>query len=262
MEIRTKQMYIYNYTNFLLEFAKSDPIPELTYNKRGKTMVFLFGTPAAGKSDFTRNFLLPKISNYKIFDPDTYINKLIKLGKEKVVKTSEEKLQKLNAIRTTIQRLQTEYSIPIILSDEEIMNIIENNVYVKGVNELIEKQLLKFMHVNKYSDIVYDTTGNDFERISKYSKIARENGYVILFLKVKSSVETAVMSNLKRPERRVQLDYQLSSIEKSEELEKNYLKLNPDAYYIYDRDNNILSKYENGQLVIKKQSLFKNEAIN
>jgi len=220
-------------------------------------MIFLIGPPAAGKTEFSNYFLIPKLTNYKIFDPDKYSYFLIKkFGKEPVIRTKEEKLEKSENIKRTILRLQTEYDIPINLGNKEIMDIIDNNVWVENVDKLIETQLNKFMTSNKYSDIIIDTTGNDYSKIHRYFHMAKENGYSTIFIKIKTEVKTAVLSNLSRG-RKVQLDYQLDTIEKGGELEVKYLNLNPDAFYVFDRDLNILSKYENNILVIKKQRLIK-----
>lgn len=246
-------MYIYKYNEFIIESA-SDVMPELNAIKK---MIFLIGSPGAGKTSFVDNFLKPKLTNYKIFDPDKYSHYLLKIGKEPVNRTKEQKLKKLEDIKKAIHRLQTQYDIPIVLSDEEIMDIIEKNIWVRDVDKLIEKQVNKFMTVNKYSDIVMDTTGNDYNKISRYFYMAKENNYSILIIKIRTDVKTAVLSNLSRG-RRVQLDYQLNSIEMGVDLEKKYLKLEPDAFYVYDRNDNMLLKYDGDDLIIKKQRLIKN----
>jgi len=232
-------------------------MPELTDKKKNKTIIFVFGSPGSGKSSFVEYFIMPKLSNFKIFDPDKYINLLDKLGREKVVRSEEEKENKLNSIKTAIHRLKAEYDVPINLTDKQIMDMIDRNVYMEGVDRVIENQLSIFMSQNKYSDIIIDTTGTNFNKISKYNDMARKNGYNVLFIKLRADVKTSVISNLKRS-RKVQIDYQLSTIEKGNELEVEYLKLGPDAYYVYDRDNNTLFKYINNELVIKKQRLIKN----
>ncbi|NPV13267.1 MAG: ATP-binding protein [Ignavibacteria bacterium] len=246
-------MYIYKFKEFITE-SISEPIPEL--NKKSKNMIFLLGAPGVGKSEFINYFLIPKMSNYKIFDPDKYSDYLIKISKEPVIRTQKEKYQKFQDIKKTIKRLQTEYDIPIELTDEEIMDIINKNIWVKDIDRLIDIHLNNFMTTNKYSDIIFDTTGNSFNKIKKYFEMAKENNYNIIFIKIVADVKTAVFSNLKRG-RRVQIDYQLDTIERSFELEKKYMDLKPNAFYVYNRDTNILSKYENNKLIIKKQKLIK-----
>jgi len=234
-------MYIYNYTNFLLEHSKSDPIPELTWNKKGKTAIFLMGAPGSGKSTFLNNYVLPKLRNYKTFDPDIIMRQLVKIGRNIEKKSEQETQQKIQSIKKSIQRLNTQYKIPISLTDDEILKIINGNIYVPVGSSVLEKQFLTFLeHSN--SDVIYDSTGNDFEKIKKYTEVARQHGYTIIFIKIKTSVETAVRSNLER-KRKVQIDYQLDTIEKIRKNDKKYLELNPDAYYMYDRENSKLLNY-------------------
>lgn len=225
---------IYNFEDFLIEHSKSDPIPELTWKKDGKVAIFLFGPPGAGKSVFIRNFILPKLRSYKIFDPDKYIQKLLKIGRERNIKTPQEKEEKINSIKKTINKLNNIYNVDIKLSDENIINIIDNNLFASDVNNILGKQLFLFIE-NSNSDFIYDTTGNNFDKISEYSKLAKENGYTILFIKIKTSLNNIVHGNLNR-NRIVQPDYQLYTYERSKELEIKYLDLNPDAYYLYNRD--------------------------
>lgn len=240
-------MYIYNYSDFLLEYSKSDPIPELTWNKKGKTAIFIFGAPGVGKTTFTKEFILPKLKNYKIFDPDEVMKKIQKATEKKYKniskikrnrkrKTEKQKEEKILAIKDTLATINAEYNISIYLTDQEIEDIIDNNLYYSGGYNLLEKQFLLYLkHSN--ADAIYDTTGNDFERIKNYSELAKKHGYSVLFIKVKSSVKTAFYSNIDRKDRTVQPDYQLDSIKKGDALEQEYKTLNPDAYYIYNREN-------------------------
>lgn len=230
-------MYIYNYETFLLlEHSKSDPIPELTWKKKGKTIIFLLGIPGAGKSTFSKKFLIPKLKNYKIFDPDELQKQLKKLGKMEYERTDIEIGEKKEDIKKAMKKFNDEYNISVELTDKEIDDIISNNLFFEQNDRILENKFLMFMeHSN--SDIIYDTTGNNINNIKRYTIKAKENGYTVVYIKVKSSVEYAVVGNIKRP-RTVQPDYQLSTIERSEEMERSFLNLQPDAYYIYNRENN------------------------
>lgn len=258
-------MYIVNYKQFLLEFSKNDPFPELTWNKKGKNAIFLFGFPCAGKSHFTENVLLPKLNNYKIFDPDKMMLLFHKAFKKGILKnkkgretfTEEEKLKKVDKIKDTFAKLSAEYEIDVHISDDEIKDIIDNNIFYKDAYVVLDKNIRNFLAENRKADLVYDTTGNDYDRIETYTNMCKDYGYNIIFIKVRSSVKSAVQGNLAR-KRKVQPDYQLSSIERSEELEQFYLDLEPDAYYIYERDINALFKFDGSDLRLQKDRLIKN----
>lgn len=226
---------IYKFKYFLLEHSLSDPIPELTWKKSGKTAIFLFGAPASGKSTFINNFLIPKLRNYKIFDPDRYINLLIRIGKEKRIRTAQQKKEKFYSIKNAINRLNKEYNIDFILKDEEIKNIIDNNLYVENLNNILKKRLISYIKYSN-SDFIYDSTGNDFNRIKYYTKMAKDNNYTILYIKIYTTLNNIIHGNNNR-KRIVQPDYQLYSFEILKKLEKKYIDLKPDAYYIYDRNN-------------------------
>ena len=236
-------MYIFKYDDFLLEHSVNDPIPELTWNKKGKTAIFIFGAPGSGKSTFVNNHIIPKLKDYKIFDPDEIKKQLYKLGKPKIEKTEAEITTKMNDIKKTFDILRKKENIIVDISDDDIIKIITNNLDIEGSYEILENQLHLFMKNNKYADIIYDTTGNDYERIKTYTMEAKEHGYKILFIKVTTTINNAIMSNLYR-KRKVQPDYQYQSILKSKKLERKYLELQPDAYYIYDRDNLKINKIE------------------
>jgi len=257
-------MYIVNYKQFLLEFSKNDPFPELTWNKKGKNAIFLFGFPGAGKSHFIDTILLPKLNNYKIFDPDQImqvfhkaVNKGIFKDKKRETFTEEEKSKKVDNIKDTFAKLSSEYDIDIHLSDEEIIDIIDNNLFYEDAYEVLDKSIRNFLSKNRKADLVYDTTGNDYDRIETYTEMCKDYGYNIIFIKVRSSVKSAVQGNLAR-KRKVQPDYQLDSIERSDELEPFYLDLEPDAYYIYERDINALFKFDGSDLRLQKDRLIKN----
>lgn len=228
--------YLYKF----FEYSKSDPIPELTWKKDNKLGIFVFGTPASGKSTFIKNFIIPKLRNYKIFNTDGIQKKLVKIGKEIYRKSEDEFNEKMVGIRDAIDTFNREYGLNLKLSDKDIRDIIDNNIFVEGSSEIMEKMLINYMMYSN-SDFIFDTSGNDFYRIKKYSKLARENNYDILFLKVRVDFKQSVIDNLGRY-RVVQPDYQLQSIKRSEKLEQMYLKLKPDAYYIYDRDQRKFTK--------------------
>ena len=228
--------YLYKF----FEHSKSDPIPELTWKKDNKLAIFVFGTPASGKSTFIKDFVVPKLRSFKIFNTDSIQKKLVKIGKDIYSKSEDEFNEKMDTIRNAINTFNSEYDLDLRLSDKDIKDIIDNNVFVKGSSEIMEKMLINYMLYSN-SDFIFDTTGNDFYRIKKYSILARKNNYDILFLKIKVDFKQTVIDNLNRY-RVVQPDYQLHSIKRSEKLEQVYLKLDPDAYYIYDRDNKKFTK--------------------
>jgi len=247
---------IYRFDDFILEFSKSDPIPELTWNKQGKTAIFLLGAPGTGKSTFANKFILPKLRDYKIFDPDEIRRKLRKFGKEVYVKQGEEFDKKMVDIKSALKTLIDKYKIAIDLSDEEISNIINQGIYVPGGSKLIEKQFIKFLENNNRSDVIYDSTGHDVTKIDHFVKVAKENNYNILFVKIKSSFEVAVRSNLDRI-RKVEPDYQLDVIEKARKSEKEFLGLEPNAFYVYVRDTGVLYKYNEDDRLVKYKKLTK-----
>ena len=253
---------IYRFNDFLLEFSSDSAFPELL--QPGKKAIFLFGVPGVGKTFFTENIILPILkTNYKLFDPESFmkvIKKIVDKGKlgnvKQVKKTDQERLEKIEDIKDAMAIFFAQYGVEEYLTDEEIGDIVDRNLYYEGSYDLLKKRMFTFLKSNKTADFVYDTTGNDFNRIKQYTEMVKEYGYKVIFIKVKSSVKTAVKGNLGRT-RRVQMDYQLSSIERSEELD-SYLDLEPNAYYIYKRDENILLKYYGGDLKLEKENLIKN----
>jgi len=251
---------IYKFNDFLLEFSSNSVFPELL--KRGKKAIFLFGAPGVGKSYLSEKLILPRLKNYKIFDPDSFmitIKKIIEKGgfknMEIVKKNIKEREEKIDDIKDAFAILFAQYNVEIYLSDEEIGEIVDNNLYIKGAYKLLEKVMFKFVETNNDADFIYDTTGNDFNRVARYTKKAKELGYKIIFIRAESSTGVAVKSNLKR-KRKVEMDYQLYSLERSEQID--YLNLEPDAYYVYKRDENYLLKYYGGVLKKEKENIIKN----
>jgi len=247
---------IYTFNSFLLEYSKNDPIPEL--NISSNNAIFVFGVPGGGKSTFINNFLLPKLkNNYKIIDPDQIIHRLLRIGSEKEVLTEQDRKKKFDNIKNTVQILKDRNNLELNLTDNDIYNIIDNNIYTKNLDDILWSMISSDYKNLKNTNIIYDTTGNDFERIRKYSKKAKDFGFNIIFFKIETSLSDAVKSNLSR-DRIVEPDYQIDSFKKSIELGRKYLTLNPDAYYIYNRTNKSLLKYEDGNLILKKQNIIKN----
>ena len=245
---------IYNFKTFLLEHSKYDPIPELSWDKHGKTAIILMGIPGSGKSTFTKQFLIPKLKDYKIFDPDELMVKLQKIGKEPVKKSPDEKSKKFDDIKNVIKTINTAHNIPLELEDEEIRDIIDNNLYIDGAADILFKRLTKFAENNKHSDLIFDTTGNDYDKIGQVVELLRFSDYKIIFIKIRASIETVIKSNMGRY-RKAQPDYQMQSVERSESLEREYLNLEPDAYYIYERDINALFKFIDGDIRVTKEEL-------
>ena len=129
-------MFVDNYnkflTNLILEHSRNDKIPELTWNKKRKTGIFLFGPPGVGKTTFVDNFLIPYLKNYKIFNSDNLIQKLKKIGKKLI---NDDKInQKLINNKKILKILKNKYHIDVKLSDEEIVEILKGNEFIDNEN--------------------------------------------------------------------------------------------------------------------------------
>jgi len=108
-------------------------------------------------------------------------------------------------------------------------------------------------------NVIYDTTGNDFNRISELSKIAKENNYIIIFIHIFNTLSDILKRAAKR-ERPTDADYIKSSYDRAQKLiNRFYTELQPDSYYIVTTLNNQYKfyKYQNGKLLKKKVDSYK-----
>jgi len=243
---------IYKFDDYLFEYSRNDKIKELTSEKKKKTAIFVFGPPAGGKTTFLNKYVIPKLKNFKVFDPDKLILTLLRIDEyNNISKTEEEIQEKIKKIKATLKIIKEKYNIELtyfidskgnkrIFSDDVILEIINNNIFVQEMPELLKKQLITYIS-NSKSDFVYDTTGNDFDRINYFSKLAKKNGYDVIFVNVATDLEKSIKNNLGR-NRVVQLDYQLTSWEKNQEILPRFMKLNPSAFYFYETDNKKITK--------------------
>lgn len=61
--------FVCNFSEFLFEWSKNDPIPEIS-KKKDKLGIILLGTPGIGKSTFIGEFIHPRNFNIKVFSTD------------------------------------------------------------------------------------------------------------------------------------------------------------------------------------------------
>lgn len=241
---------INKFDEFIFEYSANEPFLEL---RKNKVAIFLFGAPGVGKSTFTNTYILPKLTNYRIFNPDDFIKQLIKLGRE-VRKLSKQQVKlKIKDIKKTIEELKQKNKLNINLSDTDIAKIIFSNQYVPNSYELLDRQLRNYIRYSN-SSLVYDTTGNDLKRISEFTKLAKQNGYKVVFIKVISDIQSAIKGNLKR-DRKVQLDYQYDSLKRAMSNNKSFLDLSPNRFYVYNRANSILYKYNQDNVLRKVKGM-------
>ena len=59
---------IKEFFNFVYEHSRNEPMPEIL-DKEKKLAIFVFGSPASGKSTFLDKYLY-KVKNCKVFNPD------------------------------------------------------------------------------------------------------------------------------------------------------------------------------------------------
>lgn len=222
-------MYINNFDNFLLEYSRNDKIPELTWNKKRKTGIFLFGPPGIGKTTFINNNLMPFLKNYKIFNSDELIQKLKKIGKKLI--EEDEIDQKLIDNKKILQLLKDKYRIYVTLSDDDIINILKGNEFIE--NEKILKNKIRKYIENSNADFILDSTGNNPDKIKNIVDIAKNNKYEIIFIKIYNDLETTIKQNLNR-ERKVELSYQFQSYMNANKNITELKKLKPDNFYIYN----------------------------
>jgi len=104
------------------------------------------------------------------------------------------------------------------------------------------------------NNMIYDTTGNDFDRISLLTKEAKDNNYTTVFIHVLDSLDD-ILSKAGRRERPTDIEYIKSSYSRTQKLIKRFYKeLDPDSYYIVTTLGNKYKfyKYEDDKLLKRK----------
>ena len=102
------------------------------------------------------------------------------------------------------------------------------------------------------SNFIYDVTGNSFERVKIATMASKENDYTVIYIHMIGELNKSISQNKKR-ERQVSIDFLTSSYNKSQQLMVRYSnELKPDSYYIvlhlatgykfFKYENNILLK--------------------
>ncbi len=107
------------------------------------------------------------------------------------------------------------------------------------------------------SNIVYDATGNDVERLKYLNTIAKESGYTVLIVHLYSDLSTCIKQNIQR-DRTVDIWYLKSVYKTSQSLmSKYYTLLEPSSYYFV---LNSCGKYHfykyNGHLLKRKNDKY------
>ena len=90
---------------------------------------------------------------------------------------------------------------------------------------------------NSNADFIFDSTGNNPQRIEKLVNMAKENHYDIIFIKVYNDLKTTIYQNLNR-DRKVEINYLFQSYLNASKNITNLKKLNPNNFYIYNVANN------------------------
>ncbi len=186
--------------NSLLEWSKNEPIPELHDDR---VFVILLGAPGAGKSYFTKEFLM-KYRKFKIVDPDE-INK-------------QRNLHGVNP-------------------DKSKINPKEAHKHISGNTSLVSNYIKKIISTDgKDSALIYDTTGSNVDNITEVSKIAKDNGYTTVLILIHRDLDSSKASAISRSHltgRQVDTDYLESVYNKLSKVWKEYSKLE-NSYYLVD----------------------------
>lgn len=193
--------------------------------------------------EYSKNDAIPELSRYKdhlcvfIFGPpasgkSTFVNDFIK-----------------------------KYNTFVIVNPDDIDYLRRNKDYntpkIPGTTKLSVKRsesILKTGH-----NFIYDTTGNDFNRISLLSKIAKENNYTIIFIHIIDSL-TNIINKSRQRARPTDIDYIKASYEKTQKLIPQFHKnLSPDSYYLVTTIGNKYEfyKYDGSKLLKKKTDTYK-----
>lgn len=182
-----------------------NPIPELL--EKEKIAIFLLGPPASGKSTFVKSVILPLNNTFKQINPDD-ISILIQKWKEEGGKND---------------------FIPNYSSDRKSKE--KSQAYIT--------QLIKFG-----KNFIYDTTGRQFNDVSKFNELAKNNNYKVIFIHVLVDLNTAIKRNTVRMKKASQPpvddEYIITSHKNVVQLMKNYMSLinwDSDSYYAVTTKN-------------------------
>ena len=113
--------------------------------------------------------------------------------------------------------------------------------YHSTASKLNLDRLLYF--IDNGSSFIYDTTGTQLENIKKIYNKSIQNGFDIIFIHLIGSLEMAQIGNIQR-DRNVPADYLRHSYEKQKTNLQEYLNLNPNNYYLVERQEDIYKFYK------------------
>lgn len=85
------------------------------------------------------------------------------------------------------------------------------------------------------SDFIYDATGRQEESVNRIFIEAKSEDYTVIFILILIDKETAIKQNIRRGKlggHETEMEYIEEVYNKQLETTKNYLKLNPDAFYV------------------------------
>jgi predicted ABC-type ATPase len=105
--------------------------------------------------------------------------------------------------------------------------------YYPKASEINLKRLNDYIKTGK--DFIYDTTGIHEQNVMNVYKEAKSNGYKIIFILILIDKSTAKMQNIRRGRiggHMAEEEYIEDVYKEQLKTTKNYLKLNPDAFYI------------------------------
>ena len=157
-------------------------------------------------------------------------------------------------VQNFILRLNNRFTI---VNPDDIDYLLRGKDYTSTVrpSSVTKMSILKATNILKTgNNIIYDTTGNDFQRIETLSKIAKENNYTVVFIHLLDSLNDLINKSKQRA-RPVDEPYIKSSYNKTQSLIKKYSnELQPDSYYIVTALGGKYKffKYENNKLLKKK----------
>lgn len=127
-----------------------------------------------------------------------------------------------------------------------------SNQRPSGISRLSLKKAQLIL--NSGNNMIYDTTGNDFERISLIYAEAQKHNYTTVFIHVLDSLDD-ILVKAGRRERPTDPEYIRYSYSKTQKMIKKFNdELNPDGYYIVTTMGNKYKfyKYDNGKLLKRK----------
>ena len=157
-------------------------------------------------------------------------------------------------VQNFILRLNHNFTI---VNPDDIDYILRGKDYKKTMrpSKVTKLSIVKATNILKTgNNLIYDTTGNDFDRIKTLSEIADDNGYTVVFIHLLDSLNDLI-SKSKQRERPVDEPYIKQSYSKTQSLIKRYSnELHPDSYYIVTALGGKYKffKYENNKLLKKK----------